>query len=205
VLVVTIISVVTIGISLDAVIIIILMLRKDDPPLRATRPNNRTFPYTIWELLFVIGLSHILSHSLWLLFIYVFHVTWFSLSSSHFPTTGALFPYPKFSPTPHFLSFLLSTFFTAGAWWNLNLLFFFATPPQSFRRTKRLWQSFKINTSNYVSQHSTGSWIAFGNVPGGFLLLFLYVLVACSRRQDALTSKCHWKCLSIKREFVTQR
>jgi hypothetical protein len=35
--------------------------------------------------------------------------------------------------------------------------FFSATQPKSFRRTKRLWQPFKINTSNYVSQHSTGS------------------------------------------------
>jgi len=79
---------------------------------------------------------------------------------------------------------------------------FFATPPKSFPCTKRLWESFKINTSNYVSQQSTGSWIAFGNVPEGFPLLFLYVLVACAKWQRALTSKCHWKKISSYKMWI---
>ena len=99
------------------------MPRKGDPPLRAPG-KTIVLPHTQYA-----NFPLLLDYHIFCLILYDFSLSTFStslgfpLSTFHYPATGALFRYPKFSPTPPFLSSLLSTFSTADSSWNLNLFF----------------------------------------------------------------------------------
>jgi len=111
-----------------------LMLRIDDPPLRAP-DKTMELSHTQFE-----NFSLLLDYLIFCLILYDFSLSTFSTSLGLpspppiFQRQGHCFVTPKFSPTPSYLSSLLSTFFTAGAWRNLNIFFRHST--QKFSKHK---------------------------------------------------------------------
>jgi len=103
--VVTIITIVTIGISPNAVIIIILMLRKDDPPLRAPG-KTMELSHTQFE-----NFSLLLDYLIFCLILYDFSLSTFSTSLG-FPSPPPIFQrqahcfVTQSFPQPHPLSSL---------------------------------------------------------------------------------------------------
>ena len=101
--VVTIITVVTVRISLNAAAIIILMLRRDDPPLRAPR-KTMELSHTQFE-----NFSLLLDYLIFCLILYDFSLSTFSTSLG-FPSPPPIFQrqahcfVTQSSPQPHSIS-----------------------------------------------------------------------------------------------------
>lgn len=132
--IVTIITVVNIGISLNGVIIIILMLREDDPPLRVP---GQTMELSHTQFA---NFSLLLDYLIFCLILCDFSLSTFSTSLG-FPSPPSIFRrqthcfVTQSSPqSPRFHFSLLSTFFTASSWWNLN--HFFRHSTQKFSKHK---------------------------------------------------------------------